>query len=72
MRGSSPRVLVAYESSEEQGAQPSGQDWQDSMMAHWKHVFGVPDMTFTAATSISALDAVAELLGHMYNEIWLA
>jgi CHAT domain-containing protein len=41
------------------------------MMDRWKQAFGVYDVTFTTATSISALDAVAELLGHMFNEVWL-
>ena len=28
-------------------------------------------MTFTASTQTSAHDAVADLLGHMFNEVWL-
>lgn len=72
MGGSSPRVVLATESPQEETPQPPDEHWQDDMIAHWKRLLGVSDVTFTAATSLGALDAVAELLGHMFNEIWLA
>ena len=71
MRGNSPRALVAIELSLDAAPPPSAQHWRDSTVARWKHVFDVPDVTFTAATQMSILDAVAELLGHMFNEVWL-
>ena len=71
MRGNSPHALVAIEPSLDAAPPPSAQHWRDSTVARWKQVFDVPDVTFTAATQISMLDAVAELLGHMFNEVWL-
>jgi hypothetical protein len=71
MRGSSPRVQVATEPPPDEVVYTSTQDWRDAMLARWRDVFAVPDVTFTAGFTTSALDAVAELLGHMFNEVWL-
>ena len=71
MRGNSRRALVAIEPSLDAAPPPSAQHWRDSTVARWKQVFDVPDVTFTAATQMRMLDAVAELLGHMFNEVWL-
>lgn len=68
MRGASPRVLVAVEPLEEQ---PVTQDWQESLAHQVEKVFGVPGVVPASVGSLSALDAVAGLLGHMYNEIQL-
>ena len=54
MRGNSPRALVAIEPSLDAAPPPSAQHWRDSTVARWKHVFDVPDVTFTAATQMSS------------------
>jgi len=71
MRGSSARVRVAIEPPPEEVPYLSAQQWRDATQARWRDVFAAPDVTFTAGFTTSALDAVAELLGHMFNEIWL-
>ena len=80
MRGDTPHILVAIEPPDAQiavGAPGSAvrpaslKDWQDRQTTRWRDIFAVPDVTFTEGTSTSAHDAVAELLGHMINEIWL-
>ena len=79
-RGDTPQILVAVESPEAQVANgtrgsverpASLQDWQDRQTDRWREIFAVPGVTFTQGTLMSAHDAVAELLGHMINEIWL-
>lgn len=71
MCGSSPRVQVAIEPPAEEVPYLSVQQWRDGTQARWREVFAAPDVTFTTGFTTSALDAVAELLGHMFNEIWL-
>lgn len=79
MRGDTPHVIVAIEPPEvlalaehPLGAPPgSFKDWQDRETNRWREIFAAADVTFTEATSTSAHDAVAELLGHMMNELWL-
>ncbi len=71
MRGSSPRAQVAIEPPPDEVRYPSAQHWRDATLARWRDVFAAPDVTFTADVTTSALDAVAELLGHMFNEVWL-
>ena len=71
MCGSSPRVQVAIEPPAEEVPYASVQQWRDATQARWREVFAAPDVTFTPGFTTSALDAVAELLGHMFNEIWL-
>ena len=71
MRGSSPRVQLAIEPPPEEVPYLSAQQWQDATRARWREVFAAPDVAFTTGFTTSALDAVAELLGHMFNEIWL-
>lgn len=71
IRGSSPQVQVVIEPPPDEVSYSSYQHWRDARLARWSHVFAVPDVTFTTATTTSALDAVAELLGHMFNELWL-
>jgi hypothetical protein len=71
MRGSSPRAQIAIEPPPDETAYHSVQHQRDAKLAWWRHVFSVPDVTFTSAINTSALDAVAEILGHMFNEVWL-
>jgi len=71
MRGSSPRVQVAIEPPPDEVPYPLAQDWRDATLARWRDVFAAPDVSFTTSVTTSALDAVAELLGHMFNEVWL-
>ena len=71
MRGSSPRVHVAVEPPPDVVPYPSVQHWRDARLAQLRGVFAAPDVTFTSGVTTSALDAVAELLGHMFNEVWL-
>ena len=80
MRGDTPHVLVAIEPPEvlvdigppEGVAQPTSvEDWRDRQTTRWQEIFAAPDVNFTEGTLMSAHDAVAKLLGHMINEIWL-
>lgn len=80
MRGDTSHILVAIEPPEvqvtvgppESATQPASiEDWQDRQTTRWREIFAVPDVIFTQGTSMSAHDAVAKLLGHMINEIWL-
>jgi hypothetical protein len=68
MRGASPRVLVAIEPLEELS---SDQGWEDRLAARVEKVFGVPGVAAATLGWSSALDAVAGLLGHMFNDILL-
>jgi hypothetical protein len=68
MRGASPRVLVAIEPREEL---PLDQGWEDRLAAQVEKVFGVPGVAAVTVGWSSALDTVADLLGHMYNDILL-
>jgi hypothetical protein len=68
MRGTSPRVRMAIEPPVE----PSpAHDWVDSLTAQVEKVFGVSGVAPATVSSPSALDAVAGLLGHMFNDIML-
>lgn len=68
MRGTSPRVMIAIEPAE----RPTHvQDWQDSIATQVQKIFGVADVSPTIGESSSALDALAKLLGHMFNDIML-
>jgi hypothetical protein len=80
MSGDTPQILVAVEPPEAQVASgsagdqarpTSSADWQDQQATRWREIFAVPGVTFCQGTLMSAHDAVAELLGHMINEIWL-
>jgi hypothetical protein len=71
MRGGSPRVQVAIEPSPVEVRYPSAEHWRDATLTRWKDAFAAPDVTFTAGVTTGLLDAVAELLGHMFNEIQL-
>jgi hypothetical protein len=71
MRGRSPQVRVAFEPPRDEIPYPSFEQWREAELARWRDVFAVPDLTLTGGFTTSALDAVAELLGHMFNEIWL-
>jgi hypothetical protein len=70
MRGTSPRVQVAIGPPLEVPYRPA-QDWRDATLARWRDVFAAPDVTFKTSITTSALEAVAGLLGHMFNEVWL-
>jgi hypothetical protein len=80
MRGDTPQILVAVEPPEAlvaigpagDAARPASfKDWQEQQATRWRAIFAVPGVTFTQGTLMNAHDAVAELLGHMANEIWL-
>jgi hypothetical protein len=68
MRGASPSALVAIEPLEENA--PT-EDWPASLAAQVNKVFGVPDTEPAMISSPSALDAIAGLIGHMFNELML-
>jgi len=71
MRGRSPQVRVAFEPPRAEVPYRSYEQWREAELARWRDVFALPDLTLTDGSTTSALDAVAELLGHMFNEIWL-
>jgi hypothetical protein len=71
MLGRSPQVRVAFEPPRDEIPYPSSEQWREAEMARWRDIFAVPELTLTGGSTTSALDAVAELLGHMFNEIWL-
>jgi hypothetical protein len=62
---------VAFEPPRDEVPYRSVEHWQEAELARWRNAFAVPDVTFTDGFTTSVLDAVAELLGHMFNEIWL-
>ena len=68
MRGTSPRVLMAIEPHEESSVCPGLGRQLDS--SGGKGVLGCPTSIVGSGLS-SALDAVARLLGHMFNDILL-
>jgi hypothetical protein len=68
MHGQAPRIAVSVEAHEKAG---DGQDWQDHLTAQAEKALGVPEVKLAAASLSSALDAVATLLGHRFNEILL-
>lgn len=71
MRGNSPRVRVAIEALADEVPHPSAQHWWEATLAQWRDVFAARDVAFTGGVITGVLDAVAELLGHMFNEVWL-
>lgn len=56
----------------EQLEEPSpAEDWLDRLATQVEKTFGVPGISPSTVGGPSALDAVADLLGHMFNDILL-
>jgi hypothetical protein len=75
MRGPSPRAYVAIGSPSHVVPASPAQQGIESRAALWTalfaEVFGVTEVTPSTGRHTHLNDAIAELLGHMFNEIWL-
>jgi hypothetical protein len=69
MRGASPSVMVAIEPLEDNAP---AEDWPASIVTQVDKVFGISGTVPARISSPSALDAMASLIGYMFDEIMLA
>ncbi len=68
MRGTSPSVLMAIEPLDEPFHL---ENWQEILQAKIEDVFGISGVEVTQVGSPNALEAISELLGHMFDDILL-